>query len=308
MIILLACRNPKKATKAVDKIKKASKAQIDLEMMELDLASLASVRQFVANFLEKNLPLHLLINNAGIMNTTYGKTVDGFEQQFGVNHLGHFLLTYLLIPTLKESAPARVVNVSSTAHKMMPYAIETIYHDINMEKNYTGWESYSRSKLANIIFSNGLDRRLNSSGVNSFSLHPGVIHTSLWQHSIGESIFIFLSRPFLKSVPQGAATTVFCATHPSLDGAGGGKYYEDCKESTPIGKATNLKLQDDLWDISLKLLGLEENQEAEQTEKKKKKKKKGKEKKSSRETATVQADDALDEHSSAVAAPSDDTE
>lgn len=224
----------------------------------MDLADLASVRQFVDSFKTLDLELHYLINNAGIMNTSYGKTKDGFEQQFAVNVLGHFLLTLLLLPILKASAPARVVNVSSTAHKMFPYTMETIYTDFNLEKHYTGWEAYSRSKLGNIIFSNCLDRKLAGSGVMSVSLHPGVIHTGLWQHSIGESIFIALGRPFLKSVAQGAATTVFCATHPSLDPNGGGKYYEDCKEATPIGKATNIKLQDDMWDLCLKLLELED--------------------------------------------------
>eukprot|EP01122_Echinamoeba_exundans_P010263 TRINITY_DN3801_c0_g1_i1.p1 TRINITY_DN3801_c0_g1~~TRINITY_DN3801_c0_g1_i1.p1 ORF type:complete len:319 (+),score=63.80 TRINITY_DN3801_c0_g1_i1:23-958(+) len=252
--VIIACRDPKKGQDAVEDLKKTPGVDAaNVEAMQLDLADLDSVRAFADSFEKKNLPLHLLINNAGIMNTPYGKTKQGFEQQFGVNHLAHFLLTELLLPKLKSSAPARIVNVSSSAHRMDPKSIHTIYDDINLEKKYSSWSAYSRSKLANVLFSNALNRKLAGSGVTSYALHPGVIYTGLWQHTSGGSIFGVLGRPFLKSGQQGAATTIYCATWPNLEG---GKFFEDCHEGTPNPKALDVKIQDDLWDISRKLVGL----------------------------------------------------
>jgi retinol dehydrogenase 12 len=227
----------------------------NIETMQLDLADLDSVRDFADAFQKKNLPLHFLINNAGIMNTPYGKTKQGFEQQFGVNHLAHFLLTDLLLPKLKSSAPARIVNVSSEGHRMDPNSIQTIYDDVNMEKGYSGFRAYSRSKLSNVLFANALNRKLSGTGVTAYSLHPGVIYTTLYQHTTGGSVFGVLGRPFMKNVQQGAATSVFCATFPNLEG---GKYYQDCHEAAPNAKALDVKIQDDLWNISRKLLGLTE--------------------------------------------------
>lgn len=222
--------------------------------MQLDLSDTDSIHAFVDEFDKKNFAgLHMLINNAGIMNTASGKTKQGHELQFGTNHLGHYLLTELLLPKLKASGPARVVNVSSEAHRMMPESIDTIYDDVGMDKSYSGWASYSRSKLSNVLHAFALNRRLKDTSVTAVALHPGVIYTNLWDHTTGGSVFGFLGRPFMKTVQQGAATTIFCATYPGLEG---GKFYQDCHVATPLAKANNEKLQDDLWDISRKLLNL----------------------------------------------------
>lgn len=251
-----ACRDPTKGQHAVDDIK-AKNPSAQVEAQQLDLADQQSIRAFAKQFNENNATLDILINNAGIMNAASGKTKDGIELQLGTNHVGHFLLTQLLLDKLRAAAPARVVNVSSAAHKMNPNAMDTIYSDLNMEKKYSGWDAYSRSKMSNILFSNALNRKLAGSGVTSYALHPGVIYTGLWDNTTGGAVFGVLGKPFMKNTKQGAATSVFCATYPGLDAQGGGKYYADCHEETPQSRALDQKLQDDLWDISIKLTGLE---------------------------------------------------
>lgn len=270
-----ACRDPARAKIAVSDIL-STVPDGKVRTVELDLASFQSIRAFVLS-LEKSISrLDILINNAAVMNTAFSLTEDGYELQyalplalcrpkfanncnfltkrFGTNHLGHFLLTQLLLPLLKKSAPSRVVNVSSYAHEMWPGAIDTIYKDVNMEKaGYSGWNAYGRSKLCNILFTFALNRKYQEQGVTAYTLHPGSIPTELGRHTCGSAFIRWIASWIMKTIPQGASTTVYCATHPH---AIGGRYYTDCHVEAPYIRAGDIKLQEDLWDLSLQMTGL----------------------------------------------------
>lgn len=198
-----------------------------VEVEVLELGSLANIRAFAARFLAKHDRLHLLVNNAGVMACPFGKTADGFELQLGTNHLGHFLLTVLLAPALRKAAPSRIVSVSSRGHRIAPVGFE----DLQFERRpYQKWESYGQAKTANILFAVGLERRLAGHGVRANALHPGAIMTELGRHLVPEDITFLQSRGGgmqFKTVEAGAATSVFAATAPELEGRGG-LYLEDC--------------------------------------------------------------------------------
>jgi NAD(P)-dependent dehydrogenase (short-subunit alcohol dehydrogenase family) len=188
-----------------------------VEVMELDLSSLASVRRFVEAFQVKHDQLHGLVNNAGVMNTPEGRTKDGFETQFGVNHLGHFLLTELLLDTLKASAPSRVVCVSSVAHAgMRGTPAELHVDDLAFEKrDYDGTAAYNQSKLAIVMYARHLAERLDGTGVSVFSVHPGWIRSNLVQHTMPPYVQNVLMRPFsgmlgMMSAEDGAQTQLHC--------------------------------------------------------------------------------------------------
>ena len=183
----------------------------------MDLASLASVRRFAEAFIAKYDRLDGLVNNAGIMACPEGKTEDSFETQFGVNHLGHFLLTELLLDTLKASAPSRIVCVSSVAHVgMRGQAGEIDFDDLNFERRpYNRTLAYTQSKLANVLHALDLSRRLEGTGVSAFSVHPGWIRSNLAQHMLPVWVQNVLLRPFsallgMMSWYEGAQTTLHC--------------------------------------------------------------------------------------------------
>jgi len=203
----------------------------DLELRLLDLADLASVRSFAEGFLEDHDRLDLLIANAGIMACPQGTTVDGFELQFGTNHLGHFLLITRLLPALIAAGGARVVLLSSAGHRFGDVDLD----DPGFEHQpYDPWVAYGRAKTANILCAVGLDERHRNQGVRAFAVHPGGIQTELGRHLTSESLQVLMDRlaaapqeTVWKTVPQGAATSVYAATSPDLDGLGG-LYLEDC--------------------------------------------------------------------------------
>ncbi|CAF5007257.1 unnamed protein product, partial [Rotaria sp. Silwood1] len=172
--VIITARDMNKGAQVVEDIKKTTKNN-QVEVMELDLTSLQSVRNFVKQFQGRKLPINILICNAGIMACPYSKTVDGFESQFGVNHLAHFLLTTSLLPELKAGKPSRIVVVSSLANKRAGIN----WNDINWEKNYDKWLAYAQSKTANILFAKQLDKLYASEGIHAYSLHPGGIMTNL---------------------------------------------------------------------------------------------------------------------------------
>ncbi len=192
----------------------------------LELGSFASIRAFAERVLARHPRLDLLVNNAGVMACPYARTTDGFELQFGSNHLGHFLATCLLVPALRRSSEARVVCLSSRGHHMSP----VVFDDIGFERRpYDKWQSYGQAKTANVLFAVGLDRRLASHGVHAFAVHPGAIVTELGRHLQPEDIQFLQTRSRgmqFKSVEQGAATSCFAATAPELAGRGG-LYLED---------------------------------------------------------------------------------
>nr|XP_046254608.1 retinol dehydrogenase 13 [Scatophagus argus]XP_046254609.1 retinol dehydrogenase 13 [Scatophagus argus]XP_046254610.1 retinol dehydrogenase 13 [Scatophagus argus]XP_046254611.1 retinol dehydrogenase 13 [Scatophagus argus]XP_046254612.1 retinol dehydrogenase 13 [Scatophagus argus] len=256
--VVMACRDLTRAEQAAEEIRRST-GNGNVVIRHLDLASLYSVRQFAKDFLESEDRLDILINNAGVMMCPRWLTEDGFETQLAVNHLGHFLLTNLLLPKLRSSTPSRVVTVSSIAHRGGRIDFDDLFFS---RRPYSPLESYRQSKLANVLFSRELARRLKGSGVSSFCLHPGVIRTELGRHvqSWVPLLGILLSLPSLllmKTPTQGSQTTVYCAVTPGLEGRSG-RYFSDCaeKEAAPEG-------QDDmaarrLWEESARLVGLKE--------------------------------------------------
>jgi NAD(P)-dependent dehydrogenase (short-subunit alcohol dehydrogenase family) len=226
----------------------------------LDLASLDAVEEFARSVLATHDRIGLLINNAGVMATPFGRTADGFERQLGTNHLGHFLLTGLLAPALVAGAPARVVNVSSAGHRIS----DINWDDPNYESRpYEKWEAYGQSKTANILFAVALERRLGPLGVHAYALHPGMIATNLGRHLDRSDLTALKERatrsrsgglPGYKSIPAGAATTVYAATAPELDGRGG-VYVADCAVSDEHAPwALDPDSADRLWSLSERLV------------------------------------------------------
>ena len=176
--VILACRSVERGEKAAVEVRKRSNND-NAVFRQLDLASLESVRKFAGKILEEEPRIDILINNAGVMALPKRNlTKDGFEMQFGTNHLGHFLLTNLLLDRIKEAPSARIVNVSSAAHRQG----KMDFDNLNSEKSYVPWVAYGTSKLANILFTRSLAKRLEGTNVTANSLHPGVINTELARH------------------------------------------------------------------------------------------------------------------------------
>ncbi|XP_015949116.1 short-chain dehydrogenase TIC 32 B, chloroplastic [Arachis duranensis] len=257
--VIIAARNMESAKEAKQLILHQNESA-RVEIMKLDLTSVNSVRSFAENFLARDLPLNILINNAGVMFCPYQCSEDGIEMQFATNHLGHFLLTNLLLEKMKQSAKAsgiegRIINLSSIAHTYT-YEEGIRFDNLNDEAGYSDKRAYGQSKLANILHANELSRRLKEEGVNitANSVHPGVIMTPLMRHSTLLMNFLKMFTFFIwKSVPQGAATTCYVALHPSVKGVSG-KYFLDCNEFQPSAFASNELLGRKLWDFSNKLI------------------------------------------------------
>jgi NAD(P)-dependent dehydrogenase (short-subunit alcohol dehydrogenase family) len=233
----------------------------ELETGVLDLTSLDSVRGFAEWFGATHNRLHLLINNAGVMYTPFERTAEGFEMQFGTNHVGHFLLTCLLAPQLLADPPSRVVNLSSGGHR----GSDIVWDDPNYERReYDKFSAYGQSKTANILFSVELERRLGERGVHAYAVHPGMIATELGRYMTKDDFAAMAERakaapsgglPPRKTVEQGAATSVWAATAPELDAAGG-TYLADCQVSDDHARwALDPESADRLWTLSEELVG-----------------------------------------------------
>jgi len=237
--VYVACRSREKGQAAVAGIKAAAGTDA-VWFVPLDLADLDSVRTCASEFLARGEPLHVLVNNAGI-GGAHGLTRQGFELTFGVNHLGHFALTQLLLGRLTESAPARVVTVASDAH----YAA----HGIDFEalrrraRGITGLREYSVSKLCNVLFSAELARRTADTGVTTYALHPGVVASDIWRR-VPWPVRPLMTRRML-TVDEGAATSLYCATSPDVT-QDSGKFYDKCAERAPSRFATP-ELAAELW-------------------------------------------------------------
>lgn len=215
-----------------------------------DLGSLADVRR-LASELSSALPrIDVLVNNAGAMHATRKVSADGHELTFAVNHLAPFLLTTLLLPRLRASAPARVVTVSSEAHRIGPLD----FGDLQAERGYSAMRVYGRSKLANVLFSNELARREDASRVTSNSLHPGVVATGFGRNDPGWfRVLVTIGRPFLASPEKGARTSVFVASAPALAGVTG-RYFKGSREAVPAPFARDEAAERRLWELSERLV------------------------------------------------------
>lgn len=232
--IIIAGRNEKKLADAAREL--ASETGGTIDTILCDLASLDAVRACAAQARSRFDKIDLLINNAGVMTCPFGHTADGFERQFGTNHLGHFLLTNLLMPLIERGNDPRIINLSSRGHHITPMDFD----DPNYERrDYDKWQSYGQSKTANVLFTVSLQRRLADKGVHAYAVHPGGIMTNLGRHLSEADVTGLMAsiaasakadgkpNEGLKTIPQGAATTCYAATAAALAGRGG-VYLEDC--------------------------------------------------------------------------------
>uniref|UniRef100_A0A9R1SJR2 Zgc:112332 n=2 Tax=Cyprinus carpio TaxID=7962 RepID=A0A9R1SJR2_CYPCA len=249
--VIMACRDLEKAEEARKELMEDSGNQ-NIVANKLDLSDTKSIRAFAELINKEEKQVNILINNAGIMMCPYSKTANGFEMQFGVNHLGHFLLTYLLLDLLKKSAPSRIINVASVAHTWGSIHLD----DINSEKGYSPRRAYGQSKLANILCTRSLAKRLQGSGVTVYSLHPGVVQSELFRNlSKPVQIAVKVFSPFTKTTIQGAQTTIYCAVEPKLDNESGG-YYSDCAPALCSREALDDEMAQKLWELSCQMLGI----------------------------------------------------
>ncbi len=258
--VLLGCRSEEKANAAMHGIR-ARQPNADLAWVDLDLTSLASVSQ-AAETVNREPRLDMLINNAGVMIPPKTLTQDGFELQFGVNHLGHFALTGHLISKMKDVAGARVVNVSSLAHRNG----RIIYDDINADKSYSRMERYQMSKFANILFTYELQRRLEAAGAPAIAVacHPGGSNTELGRHMPAIIQFVFLPLSLMmNSSAEGALPTLMAATGDQVSGgdyfgpAGWGEFARSAKKVATIPHSRNEADARRLWDLSVELTGVD---------------------------------------------------
>ncbi|KFX87960.1 hypothetical protein V495_08328 [Pseudogymnoascus sp. VKM F-4514 (FW-929)] len=272
--VYFTARDAAKGEKSLKEIKEKSKGTGKLDVIPLDLDSLESVRKAAKIFLEKSNKLNILINNAGIMATPYSQTADGFERQFGVNHLAHFLLTALLLPTLEASSTAnfnsRVVNVSSSSHRYSKVDFDNYNYT---KETYERHQAYGQSKTANIWTANYIDRVYGPRGVHAFSLHPGGIFSGLTAYLEPEMVAAFKADPSvlvdMLTPEQGAATSVWAAVGKVLEGKGG-LYLANCTIAPPENPDEMKSVQspraapwvkgeteaeNKLWELSAKLVG-----------------------------------------------------
>jgi NAD(P)-dependent dehydrogenase (short-subunit alcohol dehydrogenase family) len=243
--VVIAGRSLERTQAVLDDIK-SLKVDEQAIFLPLDLASLVSVRECAQLFLQLNLPLHLLVNNAGVAGLR-GLTKDGFEMTFGVNHLGHFLLTQLLLEKMQSSGLSRIVTVSSRAHNRTA--------GINWDalcqptRSWTGIHEYAVSKLANLLFSAELTKRVQGTSISTYSLHPGVVDTEIWRALPNWARPLLKLRGFL-TPEEGARTTLHCAMHAPQQESG--LYYADSKPKQPSALGQNSELAAELWERSEK--------------------------------------------------------
>lgn len=269
--VVTTVRDLAKGERAAQAIRADAAPNASLEMREMDLASLASVRACADGLLAEGKPLNVLIANAGVMACPEGKTADGFETQFGTNHLGHFVFVNKLVPLLIAGTPSRIVMLSSSGHRISDVDLD----DPGFEKTaYDPWLAYGRAKTSNALFAVALDARLRDKGVRACAVHPGGIQTELGRHLTPETMQMMMDRlrsqgqgqgSFqFKSVPQGAATSVWAATVAD-PAETGGRYCEDCgvaqPESDPTAAsgvrpyAQDAKSAEALWAKSEEMVG-----------------------------------------------------
>lgn len=273
--VVMACRRVEEGQRAAAQILSETGAPSErVEVRELDLGDLESVRSFAKRLLQDHEAIDVLLNNAGVMNTPERKTKDGFEMQLGVNHLGHFLLTQLLIPALEKAAPSRIVNVSSCFHdNAMGREGDIDFDDLFFEsREYDGWKAYAQSKLANLLHARGLADRLGDKGVTAVSVHPGWVRTELMRHSM-PSFLQTIARPFMRMAGliepwEGCQTSLYAVLADDVPQHNGAYYsqvgtYRDKSFNqggwpmrSPNPRAHDDAAVDKLWERSESLVGL----------------------------------------------------
>lgn len=255
--IIMGCRDMEKCEAAAREIR-GKTLNKHVYARHIDLASIKSIKAFVAKIKDEEEHVDVLINNAGVMRCPAWKTEDGFEMQFGVNYLGHFLLTNLLLDKLKDSAPSRIINLASVAH----VSGEVDFDDLNWDRRkFDTRKAYSQSKLALVLFTRELAKRLEGTGVTVNALHPGVVatdlgrHTGLHQSQLSSTVLSPLFYLLVKSPTLGAQSSVYLAVATELEGISG-RYFDVMTEKDPAPQALDEKTSERLWNDSIALVGL----------------------------------------------------
>jgi len=252
--VILVCRNRSKGEAVLDEIRHKY-GNVNTDLLVADLLSLDSVRAAANQYIEKYEHLHVLVNNAGAFFMKRGVTADGIEKSFAVNYLSHFLLTNLLLETVKRSAPARIINMSGSHHSKATINFD----DLQGERHYKGSHAIAQSKLAEILFTYELARRLEGTGVTANCLHPGVVATEFVDKAedfprVIKYIYR-LAKPFMKSPLKGAETTVYLASSPEVEGITA-KYYVNKRAVRSSPESYDTATAERLWDVSMALTGL----------------------------------------------------
>ncbi|MBE2197131.1 MAG: SDR family oxidoreductase [Anaerolinea sp.] len=249
-VVVMVARSPERGMAALDEVRRRSGSQ-RVELLSADLSSQASIRQLAADFSAKYDRLHVLVNNAGAVFMQRQESVDGQEMTFALNHLGYFLFTNLLLDVLKASAPARIINVSSGAHQ----GGRINFNDLQLQQSYSGFGAYSTSKLANVLFTYELARRLDGSGVTANCLHPGFVRSEFAKNNGRLArLSMLLLRPLTISPAQGAETSIYLASSPDVTDVTG-RYFVKKKAVKSSAASYDTAVARQLWDASATLTG-----------------------------------------------------
>ncbi|MFT5144987.1 MAG: NAD(P)-dependent dehydrogenase (short-subunit alcohol dehydrogenase family) [Rhodothermales bacterium] len=251
--VVMVCRSRERGRQALVEVCQDSGSS-SVDLMIADLSVQQEVKDLAARIAAEYPQVDVLVNNAGLFKGKRELTVDGLETTFAVNHMAYFILTLGLMDTLKASAPARIINVASDSHK----GNKLDFDDLQAEQKWSGFKAYGRSKLANILFTGELARRLEGSGITANSLHPGVVDTGFWRPGNGAVMTGMgkVGSRFMRTPEDGAKTTLHLATSPDLDGVTGG-YYANEKAARPSTAALDQEAAALLWTRSLELAGYE---------------------------------------------------
>jgi NAD(P)-dependent dehydrogenase (short-subunit alcohol dehydrogenase family) len=254
-VVIVVGRSPERCDMTLNHIR-GHTASSSVDYLVADLSSQQAVRELAAQFRSKYDRLDVLVNNAGAVFAKRQESIDGIESTFAVNHLGYFLVTNLLLDVLKESAPSRIVNVSSVAHERA----EIDFEDLQYRHGYRPFRAYARSKLANLLFTYELDRRLAGTGVTVNAVHPGLVRTGLgsrngWLSRLGTALVHLRYRRFSVAPDDGARTIVFLAASPQVGGVSG-KYFADLQPVPSSERSRDVDTSRTLWDVSARMTGL----------------------------------------------------
>ena len=250
--LTLVCRSAERGEATKERIRDAAPdARVDLVIA--DLGSQAEIRRAADDLLADPRPIHVLLNNAGVVHLSYSTTVDAIETTFAVNHLAYFLLTRLLLDRIRETPGARIVNVASEAHRFSSMDFDNLGH----ESDFRWMKVYGQSKLANILFTRELARRLEGTGVTVNSLHPGGVSTGLGANNgaLLHRVLMLLGRPFMKTPEQGARTSIHLATSPEVEGVSG-EYFANCKRKPGSRESNDPEIARRLWEVSERMTGV----------------------------------------------------
>ena len=253
--IVFIARNNEKAERLKENLLSDSGNQATSIIADLSLQS--EVKRAADEFLSLNKPLHILLNNAGIMNRERKETADGFEEVFSVNHLAYFSLTLMLLEKMKSSGGGRVVNVASMAYR---FVNEMNFEDLQSKENYKGLKVYGQSKLANILFTRSLASRVRDDNITVNCLHPGYVDTGIGLNNKGFFVRMLmnLGRPFARKTDKGAETSIYLCASKEVEKVTG-EYFVDCKIEELIGSAKSEEQANKLWSVSSELTGIDLN-------------------------------------------------